>query len=133
LPCSESHAAQAGVILRSRPQRPAKLPVVLADGHVVDARMTYRHQPLCVELPVLVAKGTKPVPGVVMPLVREPDCDAIILKGPELLDQTIVQLSVPFAPQERHNLPSADDELRPIAPCAVRPVRKRDPFGIARV
>src|SRR5262249_29897626 len=64
---SEAEAAQGGVIVRSPAERPAKLAVLLANGQVIDGRMTCRHQPLRIELPVLVSKGTKPVPGVVMP------------------------------------------------------------------
>src|SRR5207245_10495990 len=85
---SESEAAQTGVVVSPPAQGPAKLPVFLADGQIVDGRMTSRHQALRIELPVLVAEGPKPVSGVVMPSVRETDGDATALEGPQLLDQS---------------------------------------------
>jgi hypothetical protein len=52
----ESEAAQARMVVRSTAKRPAERPLVLEDRHVVDARMAHGHQPLSIELPILVAK-----------------------------------------------------------------------------
>ena len=52
----ESEAAEARMIVRPTAERPSERPLVLEDRHVVDARMAHRHQPLSIELPVLVAK-----------------------------------------------------------------------------
>jgi hypothetical protein len=68
-----------------------------------------------------------------MPFVRESDSNAIALKGPKLLDQSIVQLSVPFAPKKRDDLLPADDELGPVAPTALRTVGQGEPFGVPGV
>src|SRR5262249_11461246 len=127
---SEAEAAQGGVIVRSPAERPAKLAVLLTNGQVIDGRMTCRHEPLLIELPVLVAIGPKPVPGVVMPFVGESDSDSVALKRPELLDQSVVQLSVPFTSQKRDDLLPSDDELRPVTPTALRTVSQGDPLGV---
>src|SRR5262245_31569451 len=101
---SEAEAAQTRMIVRSPTERPAKRAILLADRLVINRRMACRHQPLRVELPVLVTEGAKPVAGVVMPLVRESNGDAIILERPQFLDQSIVQLAVPFAPKKRDDV-----------------------------
>src|ERR1700741_3758350 len=95
--------------------------------------MTRDHQPVAVELPVLVAERTKPAPGVVVPLVGKAHGDAIVLKGPQLLDQSVVELAVPLATEKRHDLLSADDELGPVAPAALHAVGERDTLGVARI
>src|SRR5262245_44854290 len=106
---SETEAAQAGMVVGSPAERPAKPAFGLADRHVVDGRVTCRHQPLSIELPVLVAERAEPVAGVVMPLVREANRDAIVLERPQLLDQSIVELAIPFSPKKRNDLGSTDD------------------------
>src|SRR5262245_48556574 len=110
------------MIVRSPTERPAKRPILLAERQVVDGRMACRHQPLRVELPVLVTEGAKPVAGVVMPLVRESNGDAIVLERPQLLDQSIVQFAAPFASKKRDDLLAPGDEFRPIAPAALETV-----------
>src|SRR5262245_7237087 len=130
---SEAEAAQTGMIVRSPTQRPAKRPILLADRQVVDGRMAFRHQPLRVELPVLVTEGAKPVAGVVMPLVRESNGDAIVPERPQLLDQSIVQLAVPFAPKKRDDLLAPGDEFGPIAPAALETIGTGHPLGVARI
>ena len=60
--------------------------------------------PCVVELPVLVAVGAKPVPGVVVPLVGESHRDPVVVERPQLLDQPVVQLLGPLPGQERDDL-----------------------------
>ena len=44
---------------------------------VVDRGKPGDHQPVFIELPVLIAVGAVPVTGVIMPLVSEADSDAV--------------------------------------------------------
>jgi hypothetical protein len=57
------------------------------DGQVVDAGEALAHQAVLVELPVLVAVGTKAVATVIAPLAGEPNGDPVRVEGPQLLDQ----------------------------------------------
>src|SRR5262245_66300887 len=95
--------------------------------------MARGHQTVFVELPVLVAVRAEPVTRIVVPFVGEAHGDPILLKRPELLDQSVVELTVPLAPQKGDDLLSADDELGSIAPAALRVVGERHPYGISGV
>ena len=71
--------------------------------------------------------------AVVVPLVREANGDAIAAHRPELLDQTVVQLPGPLAPQELHDGLTAGNELGAIAPYAVDRVGERHAFRVTAV
>ena len=58
------------------------------------------HQAVLIELPKLIAIGAKPVAAVVMPFVGEPHRHPVVAKPPQLLDEPVVELLVPFAGQE---------------------------------
>src|SRR5262249_20048692 len=107
--------------------------IVLTDRLVVDARVTHAHQPVGIELPVLVAERAKPVSGVIVPLVSEADSDAIVTERPQLLDEPIVQLPVPLASKERDNGFSAHEELRAVAPPALHAVCECHALRVTRV
>src|SRR5262245_9170125 len=102
---------------------PAEWPVILAfargDREVIDAGDAQPHQPVRVELPVLVAVAAEPVAAVVMPFVSEAHGEAVVVERPELLDQTIVELLVPLARQERFNGLAALEHLGSVAPSTV--------------
>src|SRR5688500_20195272 len=70
--CSKPEFGQTRMIRRPRL---GAVPVILAvgffDGNVVDAGVAQAHQPVLVELPILVAVRAVPVVGVVVPLVGE--------------------------------------------------------------
>ena len=57
------------MIGRAGPKRPVVFPVALRNRQVVDAGIAELHQSLVIELPVLVAVGTKPLTAVVVPFV----------------------------------------------------------------
>src|SRR5690349_7596969 len=99
---------------------PAKRPVVLAvrlgDRQVVDAGNAMLHEPVVIELPVLVAVGTEPHAGIVVELVGEANRDPVPLHGPELLDEPIVELAGPLAAEERDDFFSSLKELDAISP-----------------
>src|SRR5690606_789076 len=88
---------------------------------------------LVVELPVLVAVGTEPVAGVVVPLVGEAHRDAVLAESPDFLDQAIIELLAPFPDQKLHDFVAAAQEFRPVAPDAGGAVGGGDPLRVARV
>ena len=71
-------------------------PVGFLDGQVVDAGVSKLGQPSFIELPVLVSIGSKPISGIVVPFVRKPDGNAIVVKGPQFLYRPIIQLTPPL-------------------------------------
>ncbi len=89
--------AQSGMLVGPAAERPVKFTIGGDDRQVVDARDPPPHQALIVELPVLVAVAAEPVAGIIAPLIGEPDRDAILAKGPNLLDQAIVEFARPLA------------------------------------
>ena len=72
------------MISRSTSGRPEELTLFLVDRTVVDARDAPAHQPVVVELPVLVAVGAIPLATVVAKLVGEANGDPIVPVGPQL-------------------------------------------------
>jgi hypothetical protein len=130
---SEPELCEPGMVRRSRALGPAKLPVLLADRHVVDARLAPSHVALAGELPLLVAMGPEPVPGVVVVLVDEADRDPVLAEGPELLDEPVVDLPGPLATEEGDDLLAALEELGAVPPPAVRGVGAGDSLRVAGV
>src|SRR5688572_19307121 len=114
-------------------ERPAKLAIRLADGHVVARCEAVLHETVWIELPVLVAIRAIPLVGIVMPLVGEAYRDSIAAECPQLLDQPIVQFAPPFAGEEGDDLFATGRKLGAIAPFAVDRVRQRDTLGITAV
>src|SRR5690606_19691830 len=100
---------------------------------VVDRRLAPRHETVLVEFPLLVAEAAEPAAARVVPFVDEAHGDAVVVKGPDLFDQAILELRRPLAAQELDDLGAPRDELAAIAPPAVRRIRARDARGIARV
>src|SRR6266404_842509 len=98
----------------------AKRPMIfsfrLLDWEVVDGRVAKSHQTIVAKLPILIAVGAKPIPGVVVPFVSEAHRDAISSESPELFDQPIVQLLGPFAFQKLNDFLSSIRKLSPISP-----------------
>lgn len=74
-----------------------KAPLCLLNRRIVDAGDAAAHQAVGVEFPVLVAVGAIPMAAVVVPFVGKAHGDAVVAKAPELLDQPVVQLALPFA------------------------------------
>jgi len=71
--------------------------------------------------------------AVVVPLVGESDGNSIAADRPELLDEPVLELPVPFAPQELLDGLTAGDEFGPVAPDAVDRVSERHSFRITGV
>src|SRR6478735_5168599 len=121
------------MVVRPSPGRPPEQPVGLLDGQVVDAGVAVMHESVGVELPVLVAVGAVPLPGVVVAFVGESYGDAVVGDGPKFLDQPVVEFAVPLAGQERDDLVAALDEFRAVPPVAVDGVSQRDLRGVAGI
>src|SRR5579862_2318181 len=130
---SETEAAQARMIQRTRTQRPSKLPFRLRDRQIIDGGVAAHHQPVVIEFPVFIAVGTKPVSRIVAPFVGEAHRDAIFAESPQFLDKPVLQFACPLAAQKRDDRFGAHDELRAIAPAAVGAVGARDPLGFPRI
>src|SRR5262245_39312828 len=95
--------------------------------------MTRCHQTMFIELPILIAVGTKPVSRIVMTFISEANGDPIVLKGPQFLDQPVVEFPRPFAPKKGDDLLSADEEFGSVSPPALFAVAKSHFFRITRV
>ena len=67
----KSEIAQRWVIIGTATQRPMILAFTLFDWKVIDAGDAQVHQPVLIELPILVAIAAEPVPAVVVPLIGE--------------------------------------------------------------
>lgn len=78
-----------------------KLSVGFGDGMLIDAGQAALHQAVVIELPVLVAIGTKPVAAVVAVLVGKAHGDTVAGVGPEFLDETVVKFARPLAGEKR--------------------------------
>src|SRR5262249_33187432 len=92
--------AQRGGIIGPSPQWPMVLAFGFLDWEIVDAGYTSAHQSLLIKFPILVAIAAEPIAAVVMPFVRKPYCDTILTKGPDLLNQAVIQLPAPLARQK---------------------------------
>src|SRR5690606_2209978 len=103
----------------TRSRRPVELALGLADGQVVDAGAAHSHQAVGIKLPVLVAVGAVPLPGIVAPLVSESHGDAVSGEGPQFLDQAVVEFLCPLAFEEGADRVASEQKLGTVAPLAV--------------
>jgi len=91
------------------------------------------HQGDRVEFPWLIAIGPEPIVGGVAPFILETHRDAVLVKAPKLLDQTIVELFRPFARQEVDDGRAALQKFGPVAPATVLGVGAGDLDRIAPI
>src|SRR6266446_8327860 len=106
------------MIIGAAAKRPVVLALALLDRKIVDARDAQTHQALLVELPVLVAIAAKPLSAVVVPLIGKSHGNAVLAKGPDFLDEAVVELAIPLARQERFDGLAAEQEFGAVAPTA---------------
>ena len=132
-PALKSELAQTWMIVRSTAERPMKFALAFLNRRVIDAGDAQAHQACLIELPVLIAIAAKPVAAVVVPFIGEAHGDAVVVKGPNLLDQAIVEFALPFAGQEGLDGRATLQELGAIPPPAIGRIGERDPGWIARV
>ena len=93
----KSEIAQGWVIVGTATQRPVILAFTLLDWQVIDAGDAQVHQPMLIELPVLVAIDAEAIAALVVPLVGEANRDSVLAERPNLLDQAVVKLAIPLA------------------------------------
>src|SRR5437867_3208453 len=97
-----------------------KWPVILAvrflDRQVVNGGKPKSHQAVVIKIPVLVAIGTEPIPGVIMPFVGEPHGDTVCVVSPKLFDQPVVKFFSPLAFQKLNDLGPSSWELGTVSP-----------------
>src|SRR5579864_2668445 len=117
---------------RSR-SAPAVLAFTLGDRQVVDRGVPAAHETRSVELPVLVAVGAEPVVRVIVPLVSEAHRNAALPVRPDFLDQAIVELAGPLAPQELDDGRTAAEEFGAVAPLRILAVGEGHTLWITAV
>lgn len=88
------------MLSRASAEWPPKQPLSFGDEHIVDACFSARHQAGRIELPLLVAVGTKPPALCIAAFVDEADGDPCFRECPDLFDQSILLLGTPLAGQE---------------------------------
>src|SRR5260370_40067135 len=73
----ETYIAQAGMVVRTTPERPTTFTICLRDRKIIDARVAAGHKAGLVEFPILIGVGTMPMIGIVGPFVCEADRDSV--------------------------------------------------------
>src|ERR1022692_2946468 len=121
------------MIVGPAPECPVVAPLALLDGLIVNTSNAPGHQAMGVEFPVLIAVAAEPLSAVIMPFVRKAHGDAVLLTGPQLLDQSIIQFASPFAHEKRFDRRSPLQKLGSVAPAAVRRVGLRHARRFARI
>src|SRR5260370_41793569 len=115
----ESEFAERRMTARAAAKRPVVFALAVFDRQIVDAGDAQAHQAVLVEFPVLVAVAAKPVAAVVVPFIGEAHADAVLPKGPDLLDQSVVELPLPFAGVKVSDRGPALHEFASVSPPAV--------------
>src|SRR5688572_28204959 len=119
------------MVWRPRSRRPGEQALGRADLDIVDAGDASVHESVRIELPVLVAVTAEPAATYVVPFVGKAHRNAIVAMRPDLLDEPVVELTLPLAMQEGHHCRASLEELVAIAPACIHGVRLRDPLRIA--
>src|ERR1700744_6426255 len=114
------------MIVRSLPQGPVIFAIRFLDRQITDAGKSRAHDAFFIELPILVAVGTKPVSRIVVPLIRKTNGDAVLGEGPQLLDDPVIQLLLPLAREEGDNFRPPIHKLRSIAPARIDGIAERN-------
>jgi hypothetical protein len=92
-------------------ERPVKQPLGLLDGQIVNGCVAVMHDALGVVLPVLVAVGAIPLPGIVVRFVGETHGNPGAVESSQFLYKAILQLTIPFARQVLNDFLAAIDEF----------------------
>ena len=73
------------------------------DDQIIDAHFPPLHEAGWCKLPKLVAVASEPLTAVIVPLVLELYCHAVVAKSPELFLQLVAQLTASLAAEEFDN------------------------------
>src|SRR6266404_507447 len=104
------------MIIRTAPWYPVILALRLLDWQIVDGSKPPAHQPVLIELPVLIAIRAKPISGVIVPFIGKAHCDTAPLERPKLFDQPIVELFRPFSSEKHDDIFPSVHKFRAISP-----------------
>src|ERR1700722_1608301 len=129
----ETEFAQARVLRGTSAERPMIFALGLRNRQIVDAGDAQSHQSMLVEFPVFIAVAAKPMTAVVVPLVGKSHGYSVVAKGPEFLDEPIVEFAGPLAREKRLDGIAPLQEFGAVAPTALLRIGKRDPSRVARV
>jgi hypothetical protein len=94
---------------------------------IFGAHVPAAHQPIVVELPMLITLSAEPLAVCIMLFVFETERNPIPDEAPQLLHQLVIQF--PFE-KNVDRLPALE-ELRAIAPFGIFAIDLRDVFGVA--
>ena len=119
----QTQFTQTSVIIGPASERPAVLSIRFLNRQVIDTGEASTHQAAFVKFPVFVSVGTEPVSRVIVPLVCEPDRNAVVSECPQFLNQPIVEFPRPFALEKRDDFVSSIYEFRTIPPSAMYKAR----------
>jgi hypothetical protein len=95
------------------------LALFCSDRQIVDAGNSSLHQAVDIEFPVLIAVAAKPIEAVVVPLISKAHRNTILTESPNLFDQPVVELAVPFAGQESDDGLTAHQKFSSVSPNTV--------------
>src|SRR5260370_42625279 len=101
----------------------------LLDWQIVDGSKPQAHQPVLIELPILIAIRAEPIPGVIVPFVGKAHGDTVSFERPKFFDQSIVQLFRPFASEKRDGFLPSVRKFRSVSPASVNCVSHGHLFG----
>src|ERR1700693_2078432 len=104
------------MLIQPAPWCPLILALRLLDWQIVDGSESQAHQPVLIELPILIAIRAKPIPRVIVPFIGKTHGDTVSLERPKLLDQPIVQLFRPFASEKRDDFLPPVHKFRAVSP-----------------
>src|SRR6267378_7007564 len=121
------------MIIRTAPWCPVIFALRLFDWQIVDGSKPQAHQPVLIELPILIAIRAKPIPGVIVAFIGKAYGDTVSLERPKLFDQPIVQLFRPFASEKRDNFLPSVHKFRAVSPAGINCVSQSHLFWITRV
>ena len=82
----ETEVRKRGMIVWAPAQSPAIFPLRFRDGKIIDARDTPTHKTVSIELPVFIAVGSKPISGIIVPLIGKAHGDTVVLARPQFFD-----------------------------------------------
>src|SRR5262245_36816074 len=129
----KTEIAEGWMIFWTGTKRPVVLTLLFRNWQIIDAGNSPLHSTVGVEFPVFIAVAAEPIEAVVMPLISKAHCNTIFMERPNLFDQPVVELAVPFAGQESNDGLATDQKFCPISPNTVDAISESDLSRIARV
>jgi len=89
---------------------------------LVDARMSFPHEPIFSEFPIFISVSAEPLATVVVVFVGVADRNPIVSKRPKLFYKPVVEFFIPLTCQERFGFSPVLGEFGAISPARVQGV-----------